>query len=67
MLVQVVFLERRPQRLIHLQQDAKAWRFLAAAVAQPLANGLIFLGRHDLQQRDLRVISRCAVARGETA
>ena len=53
MLVQVVLLERIPQRLIHLQKHAKAGRFLAAAVAESQANLLIFLGRHDLQQGDL--------------
>ena len=43
-LFQVMLLERIPDGLIHLEENAEAGRFLAAAVAEALANVLVFLG-----------------------
>ena len=51
--VQIMRLERIPDGLVHLEQHAKARRFLPAAVAEPLANFLILLGRHRFEQRQL--------------
>src|SRR5262252_5979503 len=52
-LFKIALLKRVPDGLIHLQKHAEAGRFLPAAVAETLADILIFLGRHGFEKSDL--------------